>query len=84
MTLPDPGHAGGNQVYRPPLPPCECGHLAGVHNITINGRGQCTAWRGKHCTCRGYIPQLVPPDRAAALDRGRAGPSNPSPLSTAE
>jgi hypothetical protein len=27
----------------------------------------------------GYIPQLAPPDRAAALDRGRAGLSNHAP-----
>jgi hypothetical protein len=70
----DPGHAAGNQQYRPPPADCVCGHWAAVHNHTTRGRRQCTAYAyGAGCKCKKYTPKLAPPERAAATDRARAG-----------
>jgi hypothetical protein len=61
----DPGHADGNQTYRPPPPLCVCGHDAYFHVLTTR-RGACWTYRGGiRCPCRAYTPKLAPAGGAA-------------------
>jgi hypothetical protein len=76
----DPGHAAGNQTYRPPPADCVCGHWAAVHNHTTRGRRQCTAYAyGAGCSCKKYTPQLAPADGAAEHRPPPAGASKNAP-----
>jgi hypothetical protein len=71
-TRRDRDHSAGMQVYRPPAPPCVCGHWQGFHQVTgpitqpPSFRGGCVVHddRGR-CSCKKYTPKLAPAGGAA-------------------
>lgn len=56
MTNNDPGHAGGNQVYPPSAPDCECGHDELPHKLYAGRRTRCHVTdSGGRCGCLAYV-----------------------------